>query len=145
MLRGVAAPACHLICLLVPLAGCVQTLPAPREASAPVPKYGIGDTYRFSDGTTESVIAMDHDTVRWRNNGGTYLTSREVLLPRLVWTNASTRGDRRIASVMPLLFPLEPGKSVAPSAPRARCTRSPAGHRSACMRTGGATLRGRRA
>ena len=118
MLRGVAAPACHLICLLVPLAGCVQTLPIPLKASAPVPEYGVGDTYRFSDGTTESVIAMDHDTVRWRSNGGTHTTSREVLLPRLAWTSASTRGDRRIASALPLLFPLEPGKRAAFSATR---------------------------
>ena len=118
MPRGVVAPACHLICLLVPLAGCVQTLPVLLEASAPVPEYGIGDTYRFSDGTTESVIAMDHDTVRWRSNGDTHITSREVLLPRLAWTNASVRGDRRIAAAVPLLFPLEPGKSVVFSATR---------------------------
>ena len=85
---------------------------------APVPEYGVGDSYRFSDGATESVVAIDRDTVRWRGSSGTYVTSHDVLLPRLAWADASAQGERRIAASPPLLFPLQPGKSVVFGATR---------------------------
>jgi hypothetical protein len=85
---------------------------------APVPDYGVGDSYQFSDGSHESVIAVDRDTIRWRDSEGTYVTSREILLPRLSWTNGSVHGGRQIAGATPLLFPLERGKIVVFSAVR---------------------------
>jgi surface antigen len=116
-----------LICLLALMAGCGPTQQAGvvELPSAPVPDYGIGDSYRFSDGTTESVVAVDRDMVRWRGSGGSYVTSRDVLLPRVAWTDTSAQGERRIAAAAPLLFPLQPGKSVDFSA--TRTVRTPAG------------------
>jgi hypothetical protein len=49
---------------------------------------------------------------------GTYVTSHDVLLPSLAWTDASAQGERRISAASPLLFPLQPGKSVVFSATR---------------------------
>jgi hypothetical protein len=119
MLGRVVKVRCLTI-LLVLLAGCGSRRPADVAESppAPLPNFGVGDSYRFSDGNTESVVTIDRDTVRWRGSGGTYVTSRDVLLPQLAWTNGSAQGERRIAAASPLLFPLRPGKSVVFSAMR---------------------------
>jgi hypothetical protein len=108
------AAACRLTGLLLLLAGCGSSPPAGQAElpTTPVPEYGVGDSYRFSDGATDSVVAIDRDTVRWRGTTGTYVTSRDVLLPSLAWADASAQGERRITAAPPLLFPLRPGKSV---------------------------------
>jgi hypothetical protein len=102
------------------LAGCGSNQPGNVAglATVPVPDYSVGDSYRFSDGTTESVVAVDRDQVRWNGGDGSYVTSHEVLLPRLGWSNATVQGERRIAAPEPLLFPLQPGKNVVFSATR---------------------------
>jgi hypothetical protein len=64
------------------------------------------------------VIATDRDQVRWRGGDGNYLTSRDVLLPPLAWSNSTVRGERRIDARPPLLFPLKSGKSVVFTATR---------------------------
>jgi hypothetical protein len=123
MLCGMLAPLCRqitLLTLLVLLAGCAsnnQSLKA-GQSTVPLPDYGVGDSYKFTDGTTESVVAVDRDQVRWSGADGTYVTSREVLLPRLGWANPTVQGARRISAGSPLLFPLQPGKSVAFNAAR---------------------------
>jgi hypothetical protein len=106
--------ACCLINLLVMLGGCasIQQAGPAQPPLAPVPEYGVGDSYQFSDGATESVITIDHDAVQWRDNDGISVTSRDVLLPRLAWSDMAVHGERRIATATPLLFPLQPGKSV---------------------------------
>jgi hypothetical protein len=114
------ASALPLFGLLVLLAGCGSKPPADLAGlpAAPVPDYGIGDSYRFSDGAIENVIAIDRDTVRWRGTSGNYVTSHDVLLPRIAWSDATAQGERRIGAAAPLLFPLVPGKSVVFSATR---------------------------
>jgi 17 kDa outer membrane surface antigen len=126
MPRRASASARRLTGLMILLAGCGSRQPAEQAGppAAPVPEYGVGDSYRFSDGATQSVIAIDRDTVRWRGSTGTYVTSHDVLLPTLAWTDASAQGERRIATTSPLLFPLQPGKGVAFAA--TRTVRSPA-------------------
>jgi hypothetical protein len=106
--------------LLLLLVGCGshQSATLATPSAAPVPDYGVGDSYRFSDGSAENVVAIERDAVQWRDSDGTYVTAREVLLPRLAWTNASVHGERRITDARPLLFPLQPGKSVVFSASR---------------------------
>jgi hypothetical protein len=120
MLSRAPASACCLIGLLILQAGCGSKQPADpgRLPVAPVPEYSVGDSYRFSDGATESVVAIDRDTVRWRGSSGTYVTSHDVLLPSLAWADASGQGERRISASPPLLFPLQPGKSVVFGATR---------------------------
>ena len=110
----------RLIGLLVLLAGCGANPPAAQLGLpiAPVPEFGVGDSYRFNDGTAASVTAIDRDTVHWRGATGTYVTARDVLLPSLAWADGTAQGERRIAATPPLLFPLRPGKSVAFGAAR---------------------------
>jgi hypothetical protein len=85
---------------------------------SPLPTYGIGDSYQFSDGSTETVVATERSDVRWRGSDGSYVTSRDVLLPRLSWSNHRVQGERRIGAGPALLFPLQSGKSVAFTATR---------------------------
>jgi 17 kDa outer membrane surface antigen len=114
------ASARQLIGLFVLLVGCGSKPPAEVAGlpAAPVPDYGVGDSYKFSDGATDSVVAIDRDTVRWRGTSDNYITSRDVLLPRLAWADASVQGERQIGAAAPLLFPLRPGKSVVFGATR---------------------------
>ena len=109
-----------LLSLLVALAGCgsgsgdsLASLPP-----APLPTYGIGESYKFSDGSTETVVATESNDVRWHGGDGNYVTSRDVLLPRLSWSNGTVQGERRIGAGPTLLFPLRSGKSVAFNATR---------------------------
>jgi hypothetical protein len=109
------------ITLLAMLNGCGSQQPAQSTSLPPaqLPTYGLGDSYQFSDGSSDSVTSIEDDVIRWRaNDGSSYTTSRDVLLPRLAWTNGSERGDRRISGNPAQLFPLEAGKEVGFSATR---------------------------
>src|SRR4051812_19093623 len=70
--------------------GSLASMPA-----AALPAYGIGDTYQFTDGSKETVVATAPDQVFWHDNEGSYITSRDVLLPRLAWTDSVVKGERR--------------------------------------------------
>jgi hypothetical protein len=109
------------ITLLAILNGCGSQPPAGATSLSPaaLPTYGLGDSYQFSDGSSDSVTAVEDDVIHWHaNDGSTYTTSRDVLLPRLAWTNGSERGERRISGDPAQLFPLEAGKEVGFSATR---------------------------
>ena len=96
------------------LTGCGSYRPVniPSLPPAALPTYGLGDLYQFSDGSNDSVAAVDGDVVRWRGNDGTFVTSRDVLAPRLTWADSGSLGERRIDGDPSLLFPLAPAKSV---------------------------------
>jgi hypothetical protein len=126
---GLATRLAGSLALLAILNGCgsQQTARSTSLPAAPLPTYGLGDSYQFSDGSSNSVTAVEDDVIRWRgNDGSTYSTSRDVLLPRLAWTNGSERGDRRINGDPTQLFPLEAGKEVGFTATR-NVRRSPRG------------------
>ena len=85
---------------------------------APLPTYGLGDSYQFTDGSGDAVISVGGDLIRWQAKNGTYVTARDVLLPRLAWDTGGETGERRF-TVGPLqLFPLETGKGVKFNATR---------------------------
>ena len=131
------------IALLALLTACGSKQPADLGAlpPAPIPTYGLGDSYQFTDGSGDAVISVGGDLIRWQAKNGTYVTARDVLLPRLAWDTGGETGERRFA-VGPLqLFPLETGKGVKFHATRiVRHIRTrPAGHGA-----GGLALRGRR-
>src|SRR5579871_2956607 len=67
-----------------------------RMADAPLPVYGLGDSYQFSDGSTATVVSAEPDTVHWRDATGTFVSPRDILLPALTWSDATTQGDRRM-------------------------------------------------
>src|SRR5690349_6172111 len=103
-----------LAALLVVLAGCGSRddNAAAQLAPAPLPAYGIGDTYQFDDGSTQTVVATGPDEVLWHGADGSYITSRDVLLPPLAWTNASMKGERHIGAGNVLMFPIQAHSSV---------------------------------
>src|SRR5215471_11479885 len=86
-----------LILPLAVLTACGPRDPAALEGLPPalLPNYGLGDSYQFTDGTQQTVVAVDGNVVHWRGNDGTFATSRDVLLPRLSWTDATTEGQRQ--------------------------------------------------
>ena len=102
------------IAWLALLTACGSKPPADLVAlpPAPIPTYGLGDSYQFTDGSGDAVISVGGDLIRWQAKNGTYVTARDVLLPRLAWDTSGETGERRFA-VGPLqLFPLERGKGV---------------------------------
>jgi hypothetical protein len=96
------------------LAGCGGSDPVDLGplASAPLPTYGLGDSYHFNDGSSETVVSVAPDTVHWRGRTGTYITARDVLLPRLAWAEGGASGERRFPLGPVELFPLEAGKGI---------------------------------
>ena len=108
------------IALLALLTACGSKQPADLGAlpPAPLPTYGLGDSYQFSDGSGDAVISVGGDLIRWQAKNGTYVTARDILLPRLAWDTGGETGERRI-TVGPLqMFPLEKGKGVKFNATR---------------------------
>jgi len=80
--------------------------------------YGLGDSSRFTDGTTDTVTSAEPAEVHWRDNSGTFVTARDTLLPAIAWTTPTSRGERRIGGGSNLLFPLQTGTSVRFTATR---------------------------
>ena len=102
------------------LAGCVSSRPESVALLPPatLPVYGIGDTYQFSDGSRETVVATSTDQVWWHSNHGSFITSRDALLPPVAWTDPDETGERRIGAGGVLLFPLQANGSVTFTATR---------------------------
>ena len=117
---GLPARLAGLITLFAILTGCGSYRPAdiPSLPPAVLPTYGLGDLYQFSDGSNASVAAVDGDVVRWRDNDSTFVTSRDVLAPRLTWADSAALGERQISGDPSLLFPLAPANSVQFAAAR---------------------------
>ena len=117
---GLLASLAGLIALFATLTGCGSYRPVgiPSMPPAALPTYGLGDSYQLSDGSNDSVTAADDDMVHWRDNDGTFVTSRDILAPRLTWADSATLGERGISGDPSLLFPLRPAKSVKFTATR---------------------------
>jgi hypothetical protein len=106
-----------LPCLLAACGGGDQqdALPVAFPA-APLPMFSPGDSYSFDDGTVDTVVATANNEVRWHNaTGARFVTSRDVLLPPLSWSDATQSGRRSYAAGAPL-FPLQPGGGVTAAA-----------------------------
>ena len=134
------------IALLALVTACGSKQPVDLGAlpPAPLPTYGLGDSYQFTDGSSDAMISVGGDLIRWQAKNGTYVTARDVLLPRLAWDTGGETGERRFA-VGPLeLFPLEPGKGVKFNATRT-VRQSDATSRSRCRRIGAARSQARQA
>ena len=113
----------------------------PSLPPAVLPTYGLGDSYQFSDGSNASVAAVDGDVVRWRDNDSTFVTSRDVLAPRLTWADSAALGERQIAATRRCFSRWHP--RIASSLPqRALSIRAWAANRSQCGRIGTAASSG---
>jgi hypothetical protein len=102
------------LCCVLAIVACDSGGPGGPGAlqAAPLPTYGLGDAYWFSDGSTASVVAVGSDQIRWKTRSGTEITPRDVLLPRLDWAGATGSGQRRYTLGPVELFPLEAGKAI---------------------------------
>lgn len=79
---------------------------------APLPLYSLGDEYQFTDGTGGHVVAVRADRIVWRDSDGSFVTTKNVLLPPVSWTTPTTYGSRHLAASADTLFPLQPGESA---------------------------------
>lgn len=77
---------------------------------ADLPTYRVGDTFIYSDGREERVVAVRGDAVEWTTGGGfRYTASRDFSKPRTSWKSDDVIGERGILSSGDGLWPLETG------------------------------------
>lgn len=110
--------ACRLLSIAVlSLGACVQTpqlSEGPALPPAPLPHWRVGDSVSWSNGQTETVVAVDGEVVRWRDqDGNTYGGFRNFVLPSLEWDYPETRARTDLTGVAPdLMWPLSAGKQA---------------------------------
>ena len=77
---------------------------------AELPTYRVGDTFIYSDGREERVVAVRGDKVDWQTGGGfRYTASRDFSKPRTSWRSSEVTGERGILNSGDGLWPLETG------------------------------------
>jgi hypothetical protein len=100
------------------LAACSQpqrpTLSAgPDLPPAPLPRWQVGDSVSWSNGQTETVVAVEGEVVRWRDqDGNTYAGFRNFALPSLEWDYPKTKAVTAMTVAADALWPLKPGNRV---------------------------------
>lgn len=112
------APALAAVALL---GGCVTGGPAaiegPALPPAELPRYDVGDAFRFGDGTIHHVIGVGPDVVEWGiGDTYTYAAPADFTRPRLRWRwvqdDRTTRGTAELVRESGSLWPLEAGKEA---------------------------------
>lgn len=111
--------ACRLLPLIpLVLAACAPEQP-PRAVTGPslppaqLPMVRVGDSISWSNGQTETVVAVDGEVVRWRDqDGNTYAGYRNFVLPSLAWDYPETRAVTKLDLAPDVLWPLKAGNDV---------------------------------
>ncbi len=86
--------------------------PSSNAPSVALPTFNIGQAYSFDNGLTETVMAVDGETLTWRTVGGVIRTRyRNFLLPFLSWQNTTQRSRTVVDAPARMLWPLQVGKS----------------------------------
>jgi len=101
------------------LSGCVSTPPMPEMKKgyltqpATLPQYRAGDTFIFSDGSVEKVIAVRGEKVDWESRGGAfrYTTYRNFILPKQQWETETKEVVVQYSGERNILWPLKSGES----------------------------------
>lgn len=122
--QPVASIAVLALALLV--AGCGGGLPARRSAQdglrlapAPLPAYGVGDSFAFDDGRTYTVVSVDRDRLTWdAGSGFRFVGFPDFVAPYLGWTQTDASGRRQSGASEPVasslaLWPLKVGNRVS--------------------------------
>jgi|AGTN01.1.fsa_nt_gi hypothetical protein len=95
------------------LAACATQAPpeGPALPPAPLPAFSPGEQVSWSNGATETVVAVEGEVVRWRDqNGNTFSGYRNFALPSLTWSYPNSRATTEVAVPPSTLWPLEVGK-----------------------------------
>lgn len=103
------------LAVLALLAACATQAPpeGPALAPAPLPTFSVGEQISWSNGATESVVAVEDEVVRWRDqNGNTFSGYRNFVLPSLSWSYPNSRTVTAIEVPPTELWPLVVGKRV---------------------------------
>ncbi len=99
-------------------AGTTGPSPTAERASlqlppAPLPTYKVGDQVTWSNGQTETVVAVDGEVVSWRDqDGNTYKGYRNFALPSLEWDYPINKATTEIPVAADILWPLQPGNGT---------------------------------
>ncbi|MCR6631090.1 MAG: hypothetical protein NVV74_14155 [Magnetospirillum sp.] len=106
-----------LLLALSALAACAEApsrlAAGPALPPAPLPQWRVGDSVSWSNGQTETVVAVDGEVVRWRDqDGNTYSGYRNFALPSLAWDYPTTRAVTEMDVPPGALWPLKPGNAV---------------------------------
>lgn len=95
------------------LAACAESpdLAPPGLAGAPpLPGWQVGDSVSWSSGRTETVIAIEGELVRWRDQDGASFTAyRNFVLPMAEWEDAQTKATATTDAKPDALWPLKAG------------------------------------
>lgn len=109
------APATFVTATL--LAACASGPPrqitGPALPPAPLPAYAIGDQVTWSNGQTETVVAVDGEKVSWRDqDGNTFTGYRNFALPSLAWDYPKTKAATEMPIPATTLWPLKTGNEA---------------------------------
>lgn len=108
-------------CRLLPffslaLAACTELPPqvaGPTLPPAQLPLLRVGDSVSWSNGQTETVVAVDGEVVRWRDqDGNTFAGYRNFVLPSLAWDYPETRAVNSMDLPPDTLWPLKAGNEA---------------------------------
>lgn len=81
---------------------------------AELPTYELGSTFVYSDGIVETVIGLDGQRARWRNNrGDTFTADRNFVVPWLSWYSDGRSGERLVQGQPESLWPLKVGQEAS--------------------------------
>ncbi len=77
---------------------------------APMPSYRVGDSFTYSDGQTETVMALRGDKITWRTNFGVVRAgTRNFFIPFKTWQNSQRRSEAETTAPAGMLWPLKVG------------------------------------
>lgn len=107
-LAPLAALALVAACAVQPAA---EMAAGPALPPAPLPRFAIGDRLSWSNGNTETVVAVDGEKLTWEDqNGNSFTGYRNVTLPSLRWSYPNDRAVTEMDAPPTQLWPLEVGK-----------------------------------
>lgn len=82
----------------------------PKLAPAPLPRYVVGESFRFDDGRQETVLAIDGELVTWRKNRfSTAVGYPNFLIPSLSWQTRTRKSRIQLDAQPGMLWPLRVG------------------------------------
>ena len=77
---------------------------------APMPTYRVGESFTYSDGQTETVMAVRGNKITWRTNFGVVRAgTQNFFIPFKTWQNRERRSEAATTAPPGMLWPLKVG------------------------------------